>query len=131
MKRIVILPFLMFYLLTTIGMSASMHFCGGELEAFEVNTVVKNDCCCDTDDEEQSDCCSNKQIAIQAVDLHQQVNLTSLPNLIPSVSYSLIPDVYKDYFSFSNYSSISTFSHAPPPLARNNPLFISLCTLLI
>jgi hypothetical protein len=130
MKRFAILPLLVIYVLTTVGISAYMHFCGGELEAFEFTNIQTNDCCC-SDDTEQSDCCRDTQISIKTVDIHQQVPSSSLPNLLPTVYYTIISYVLQETFSTFNYSIFSSYSHAPPPLARNNPLFILLCSFLI
>ncbi|MBI3257974.1 MAG: hypothetical protein HYZ54_00605 [Ignavibacteriae bacterium] len=130
MKRISLIPFLMLYLLTSFSMSAKIHFCGGELEAFKVNTVEKNDCCCESD-EEQSDCCTDKQITIHGVDLHQFVPPASLPDLAPSVHYAFSEHSIQDLFSLVHSENISSYSHAPPTLARNSPLYISYCSLLI
>ena len=120
----------MLYLLTTFSMSAKMHFCGGKLENFEVNSVEKDDCCCDSE-EEQSDCCTDKQITLLPVDEHQFEAPSTLSSPLPTVHYSFVEHSVIDLLSLFHFETLSSYSHAPPPLARNNPLFISNCSLLI
>lgn len=130
MKRIALIPFLMLYLLTTFSMSANIHFCGGKLEAFEVNSAQQNDCCCETE-EEQSDCCTDKHITIQPVDQHQIEAPQPLSTLLPTVHYAFIEHSTSDVLSMIHFENLFSYSHAPPPLARHTSLFISNCSLLI
>lgn len=71
MKRIIAIPLLLIYALVFSGAVIKMHYCGGELAAWNINSE-KSICCCETSNSDnhsdnfpEQECCSDKVIAFE------------------------------------------------------------------
>lgn len=139
MKRFFATILLMLYALSTVGLSAQMHLCGGEVYSVSVNsTQADDDCCCsdDTasceDESSPSDCCTDTEVSAKVPDSHQITPLAVAPSTKISIAYISYIYAQYDYFHSLNKVSFSDPSHAPPDLqSLKSPLFLRLRILLI
>lgn len=130
MKRLTSILFLLLYLLSTLGMSAKLHYCGDNFEELEINSNSKLECCCDTETE-QSDCCSDQLIVVQSIDFHQLISLNNLQQNPPQIqSSSLFSTLQTSNRNLYLVTRLSDY-HAPPPLYPHLPLFIRVRSLLV
>ncbi|MBK9247724.1 MAG: hypothetical protein IPM69_06310 [Ignavibacteria bacterium] len=138
MKRTFATILLMLYAFSTVGLSAQMHLCGGEIYSVSVNTTkADDDCCCaditDCEDESSaSDCCTSTEVRAKVPDSHQLTSVPSATNTKISVKY--LPFICCNYNYIHSISKVSFSdpSHAPPDLqSPKSPLFILLRILLI
>lgn len=128
MKAFVIILFSAFYLLTSIGGSFNLHYCGGKLKSISFSSVSEKTCC--GKKIMKKGCCHNKTVCIKAKDKHLSNKIDkityakavfTLDNVKPNVNYNL-PDL-KKYKSPENFHS--------PPLTFKTPIFIKNRVLII
>ncbi|MFN8359863.1 MAG: hypothetical protein U0264_08100 [Candidatus Kapaibacterium sp.] len=146
MKRLYAAILLLIYALSTVGLSAQMHVCGGVLSSVSVNSPTHSDssCCCSEDeqcapddespasDTDNSDCCTNTEISTKCPDLHHFTAPAAVPSSKVSMAYSLYINSIIEHFQAVSRASFSDYSHAPPDLSSSkSPLFIRYRILLI
>jgi len=131
MKRLPIILFIFLYLLTTLGVSAKLHYCDGDLETISLNSVDKPECCCG-DEADDSGCCRDNVILIQTLDYHNLAVLHSVQNIIPSSLDFLFPIInLSNYTSLIETTTLNSAYHAPPPLSSHSSIFIRIRSILI
>jgi len=128
MKKLLVIPIMFLYMLAVSGLMVHAHYCGGNLESW--NVYQKSDGCadefCDDENEEESDgCCKDKLVVSKA--LHDQnfsdaikikISNFGLEGVMPEnfISSTAAPQISILY-------SIFFQPNAPPGLWENIPLF--------
>lgn len=128
MKTFVIILFSVFYLLTSIGGSFSLHYCGGNLKTISISAVSEKTCC--GKKIMKKGCCHNKTILIKVKDKHQSNKIDkityakaifTLDNSKPEVNF--VTSYFKEYKSPENFHS--------PPIALKTPIYLKNRVLII
>ena len=127
MRQLLKISLLLIYVLSSAGLSYSMHFCGDELK--DINWAAESTSCCAAEDGEE-DCCEDVLSSeIHASD-HQSKQLLDFqfdrfqPQAIPASVYSLAPLYQQEHYErFANYDR----QHPSPPF----PLYLKNQVFLI
>lgn len=96
MKKFAAIFLTTFYLLATVGVAFSVHFCDGQVDTINVYAKA-SDCCCG-DENSMADCCDDEQFFFQ-LDSEQKVNQNLRVNtekLISSFSYLVFTKILTD-----------------------------------
>ncbi|OSZ78058.1 hypothetical protein CAP35_07275 [Chitinophagaceae bacterium IBVUCB1] len=126
MKRLIVIPIMFIYLLAVSGVMINMHYCGDELESWEV--YAKSDGCaddsCSDEPEEESGCCKDEVISAKVaadqnvVDFFK-LKLSATAWIAPQPLYH-IADAATCCIA---QSTTEYMPNAPPGLWQNIPLF--------
>lgn len=128
MKTILIILFSVFYLLTSIGGSFNLHYCGGNLKTISFSSVSEKSCC--GSKMKSKGCCHNKTIVIKVKDKHQSNKIDKityakpiliLDNSTPEINY--ISSYSKENQTPENYHS--------PPIVLKTPIYLKNRVLII
>lgn len=139
MKRFFAIILLILYTISTVGLSAQMHYCGGEISSITINSNYENSSCgCEessdtcSDETDKDDCCTNTKISSNPLDSQQTAISPSLPVITIKFDYSsYIPSNLEILHSISHFV-FSDYSHAPPDHSSiKSPRFLQLRLLLI
>lgn len=128
MKRLIVIPVMFLYLLAVSGVMIHMHYCGKNLESWQVylkdDNGCKDDVCSDNPDMEEG-CCKDEVVAAK-VSVDQNIadfvklQLKGVVFLLPTLtSFSLSTDLV---FPIS-VEHRSYHPNAPPGLWQHIPLF--------
>ncbi|MBS1783625.1 MAG: hypothetical protein JSS78_11205 [Bacteroidetes bacterium] len=127
MKKFLVIPIMILYLLAASGVLIHVHYCGNNLESWSVNS--KSDGCedeaCENEQQKSDDCCKDKVIAAKVV---QDQHLTDF------VKINLLKDFFEPSASPNLFSIAfdcfpkAVFHHtiqpnAPPGRWQNIPLY--------
>ena len=112
MKRIVIILFSFFYLLTVAGFNVSAHWCGEKINFISIDAAHNKKCTCTG--QMPPGCCKDVHFYVKVTD-SQKISTTSVSSMYSLVkevvaSCSLPGQIYFSHleaFDFANY-------HAPP-----------------
>lgn len=94
MKQVTVILFSLFYLLTTVGFSLNVHYCGGNIST--VNLVSEPSCCCSSE-KDADNCCDDEVIRIQVDDVQnntpsQRIDITLFSTIVTVIyNTTLIP----------------------------------------
>ena len=88
---------LFLYLIPSIGVNASFHYCGEDFAGIAVAGIHEHPCSCDPDIPMDADCCSDEDFSIKIKDNHKNVD-----------SKILVKDVSKFAFALTFYSDYGT-----------------------
>lgn len=123
MRKYISIFLLSVYALAVSGFVIKLHYCGGTLKSWSVNTD-KVSCCCD--DEElteinNTDCCSDDEIKLQLEQDYNNIAFNFLDfqiAILPNIhsEYSFIPALTENDINVYN-------ANAPPGLWQNLPLY--------
>ena len=115
-KKTIAILLTCYYILICIGVTFTLHFCGGNLESFSASpiessceVVLSDKKCCSEVPNTNKDCCDNSVLDLSDVDkdsLFYEVSIGLLPHyLTSSESYFLqIPFVFNENKIFPNFS---------------------------
>lgn len=146
MKKLLSITFLFIYSLAFSGMVITMHFCGGELESWNINEPKNIACCCESaiDSntilhakkvvEDKDNCCSNESLTLK-------INKEYSPSF-PKVAFGemalfILPDPVQFFYNWEQFTPLATitmvyYGHAPPKgLWQNIPLYKLQSKLLV
>lgn len=130
MKKFLAIPLLFLYTLAVSGVMIQMHFCGSNLESWNV-TAANSACCCERGDEpahkmadDAQDCCTDKTLVIKAVQdqyLSSGIQLLfgdwqPVASPIAAVFHPTLPATAQVFVRYR--------SNAPPGLWQDIPLFL-------
>lgn len=123
MKKLISILLLSFYLIGSLGLPITVHYCGGIAVAVAVND--KPDCCCDNEEEQASDCCKD-ELKYVKIDNEQ---LKSEIELFKTKIYSdhFIPHTFEYGFSKITYDNLekkSTIAFGKKDNRSTVPLYL-------
>jgi hypothetical protein len=128
MKRFLVVPIMLLYMLAVSGVLIHAHYCGDELESWDVYQQAEG-CAggeCGDETEENNDCCQDKVIAAKvSIDQKQADSykfLTGYEAVADDVIIPLYPDYQRNYLE-STGVTIAHRSNAPPGLWQGIPLY--------
>ncbi len=138
MKRFAAFILLLLYSMSTIGLSAQLHVCGGKFTYISVNHSIKSSsCCCDvedscSDESDEDKCCKNSEISNKPLDFQKTAPPAYLPVVSIKFIYSCLNTYNFELFHSIIHSAFSDYSHAPPDYSTlKTPRFLLLRSLLI
>lgn len=132
MKNIISILLLFFYLIGSLGLPITVHYCSGIAVAVTVND--KPDCCCENEDEQANDCCKDevKYVKIDNEQLKSEVQLFKTKIYLDNfISNTFENDFLKNaYFhlekkSTIDFSKIDNRSVIPIYLLNSSFIFYS------
>lgn len=129
MRKFLAIPLLFLYTLAVSGVMVQMHFCGSDLESWNV-TAANNACCCENTDapvqraEDRDDCCTDKTLIVKTVQDQYLGNGIQLlfGDLQPVHTPANITFDWELPAAGQQFTSYR--SKAPPGLWQNIPLFL-------
>lgn len=122
MKRIFLYLMVLIYVIPTVGMSMTMHYCGGELSSIELGFTNTKSCGCSVKSEKKG-CCDDKTVTIKSDTKHQKTNEAKVPKIKFEWSSPVLCASF-DYQALLVEESVNTKSiYYPPPLYKSQ-LFI-------
>jgi hypothetical protein len=107
MKRASVFLFVAYLLLTTVGYSVYLHFCGDEL--MKTSVFMQKSCC---GDEDKDDCCKNEVKEIRLADNYIPENFKPVIHLPVLATFSI--PVSEVFVSRIESSSFGFCDHSPP-----------------
>jgi len=123
MKKIAVILFSSFYLLTSVGVAIMIHYCEGNVENVGF-FVSKGDCCCG-EEVDTHDCCNFENYFLQ-LDEEQQISSTLRVLLPQSLA---IASTQNNIFNEKEEQTETLFPEtALPPLPKQQ-LWLLNCTL--
>jgi len=114
------------------GMVIQLHYCGGELESWQIASSEQKDCCCigETPDNTHEniaaadDCCDNQEIKLQIDnDYNISIGELSIKILAPALFPQLITPHYENVTALLQEPLRNYQANAPPGLWQNIPLY--------
>lgn len=105
-KRILGLLLFFLYLIPSIGISGSLHYCGGEVAAIVIIPTDEHPCACGPDEPMDGSCCQDKAFSLKIKDSHKNVN----PQSFLSTSQSDFTILESNYFLINRVVTISSDS---------------------
>lgn len=120
MKKATVLLLLVFYLIPTIGMTVSAHFCGGKLTSVSMQLLGNEKCPCGSK-KMKKDCCKTNTIKI----IHEQQQAPHLSidfSKLFSVHHAIIQTETNSFF-FSIVEA-EFYKHHSPALLLKQPLYL-------
>lgn len=127
MKRLIVIPVMFIYLLAVSGIMISAHYCGQQLESWNVYT--ESDGCagdaCSDEPEEEEGCCKDEVITAKVSQDQNLVNAFKL-KLSENSFIAILPEYIILPESPVNIIAIAATAHmpnAPPGLWQQIPLY--------
>ena len=129
MKIIVSIIISFMYLLGTMPVFVSFHYCGDHFQYVTVNKVEEKKSCCGENESPTNGCCSNKTVSF---DVDDQVNAKVLLTLkVPKISVAGTNFYHLPERKSTSYlHEVFEISHSPP-LCSNLRLHLLNCVFLI
>jgi hypothetical protein len=126
MKRTVTIVFLSFYVLISLGLTINLHYCGGQLESFNLFGETKS-CCCGGKTMSKS-CCENQVIHYEISD-EQRISKDFRILTTPSFDLDIQPITYIPLLNNEiELDSQRLENNSSPPY--KNPFWILNCSLI-
>ena len=94
-KRLLSILLLFLYLIPSIGVSGSVHYCGGEVAAIVIIPTDEHPCPCGPSEPMDDDCCKDKDFSIKIKDNHKNAD-----------SKVIINDISDDAFMNASFSYV-------------------------
>lgn len=115
LKRCLLIPLLVLYLIPTTGLSLTVHFCGDRVTSFTVSAGQEDDCACGAGQMKKG-CCKDKNLSLKV--RNDQVKTNSI--VVAAAKYTGCTLL----FHHTDFSALSAaYSHYtalkvkhPPPL---------------
>lgn len=122
MKKITVILLLMCYLIPSIGMTVSAHYCGGKLASVSLQLLGTEKCKCGSK-KMKKDCCKTTTCTIQIKSDQQptpqlEVDFSKTFSVQPAIVQTNITTV------FSATVEKDFYQHYPPPLQLKQPLYL-------
>lgn len=73
-KRLLSILLLLLYLIPSIGISGSFHYCGGELASIVIIPTDEHPCACGPDEPMEDGCCSDEAFSLKIKDNHKNAD---------------------------------------------------------
>jgi len=124
MKRIAAIFLTTFYLLATVGVAFSVHFCDGQVNA--INVYAKTSDCCCGDEESMAECCDDEQFFFQ-LDTEQKTIQTFRVNtkeIVHTISNSVVTKFLVPTEEQNTFPDV-----VEHPLPAEQPIWLLNCSL--
>jgi len=127
MKKLLIIPAMFLYLIAVSGILIQLHYCGQELDSW--NVYVENEGCTDGDCGDESEpehsCCDDKVIAAKLSSAQNTVKVFKLKQYELYALPSTIPQIWQPAEVSITVAdqAINFLANAPPGLWQQIPLF--------
>lgn len=129
MKPTAIVFFLLIYLLPSIGITISKHYCGGELSSTNILCLGEHECGCG-EKKMKADCCRDEATVIK-IDDSQNYSQPAVLDITPFFPFTLY-NGFNLILSLSDLeSNLNTQSVWHPPDKQIQALFIKFGVLII
>jgi hypothetical protein len=124
-KRLSLISFAAIYLLLSVGVAKSTHFCRGKAKHTSVFSFEAKKCAC-AKYNPANNCCDDEQELVKLED--DQAGSQSLVSPFPQ--FSLIGEIFAPLFSTSKFTSVTSSSTEvrPPPKV---PIYQQVRSLII
>lgn len=127
MKEFAIILLMLFYGLSSSGMSVTFHYCCGKLDDITFTSDFKNNCL-DGEHFSKQKCCDNKKVDLKLkADQERTIKEVNVNGSQP-VS---IPSAYRTVPLFPDEKPVNELPTGPPLVTSSNPLFIQNCVFRI
>lgn len=87
-KRLLSILLLLLYLIPSIGVSGSFHYCGGELASVVIIPTDEHPCACGPDEPMDEGCCSDEAFSFKIKDNHKNADAKILINDISDFAFT-------------------------------------------
>ncbi len=114
-----------FYVLSSLPVQASYHYCLGRVKQISFYTVNDPHCVCPADAADFGECCDTEQAVLDFQDEHTTV---AKSGFVPDVSPFQLSVFQYSLFNEGNGGACNSLLRAPPPHTGQAPRFITLCT---
>lgn len=131
MKKVAVLLLMFFYLIPAIGVTVSVHYCGGKVTSVSLNPFdAKRKCPCGSK-KMKKDCCRDKNttIKLDTVQKNTQQIFNYVDVKFTELQTVILTKLFFEYNSVLSFSEISQSSH--PPDRIRTPLYILLRIFII
>ncbi|MCX7874767.1 MAG: hypothetical protein N2321_01230 [Melioribacteraceae bacterium] len=112
MKRLIYISLLIIYLIPTIGVSLSYHFCGDFVQSVNLDYTAKSkepsDCC---GENENDGCCHNEVKIFKLNDYHSPVYKADL--FFDNIIETTLTTIIEEKTSSDSFTDISTYNFPP------------------
>ncbi len=85
-KRLLSILLFLLYVIPSIGISGSVHYCGGEVAAIVIIPTDEHPCACNPHEPMEDGCCKDKNFTIKIKDNHKSANAKIIINNISDVA---------------------------------------------
>lgn len=127
MKRFITLVLLIAYSASAIGLSFSLHYCGGHLKNICFTSDTEKNCC--GKNEHKSHCCKDKHFSAKFKDDHSRSVYTVLIEMAAAVPVTVVHQQRSLCYAETAYSTSFPTINSPP--WRNVPVYLLNCTFRI
>lgn len=127
-KQKIALSLAVFYAVSVIGLSLSLHFCGGKLANVQLfSNEISCKLCKDIPAEKKKDdgCCKNTEVSVKVKDSHQTEAQIQMPKLF-SIQLFISPAIF-EFLSNISPDFFSKISNKAPPLSSRVALHVFNC----
>jgi len=122
-KRFASIFLLTFYLITSVGVNVSLHYCGGSLADVSVSqNALDTQCACGSEMMED-DCCQTKSLHVEIKDKNHQASTFSFNNTLTAKGWAL-PIAIINFNSAIAYEMDNLIKVEQPPHLSKVPLRI-------
>lgn len=126
MKKLLVIPILLLYIIATSGISVSLHFCGDDVASWALTGKASGceDASCDMAAPSEDNCCKDKIIKVNVDDEQVIVKALQWDNnqllfVTPTIFHGVLNNVvYQGY-----QPSVAHAANAPPGLWQSIPLY--------
>ena len=126
MNKLFAIAFMCIYLLMSVGVAKTTHYCMGQEKHSSLFSFTTKKCPCSLAAREKMPCCDDEQEVLRIEDDHANTHVT----VSPAPQFSLICEVISPVFDTETYS-VAFFAEAdssgPPPKV---PRYQSFCSLV-
>ncbi|MCW3805717.1 HYC_CC_PP family protein [Plebeiibacterium marinum] len=110
LRKISHIIFALFLLVSTAGVTLSMHYCGGELVSTSINKEAKS--CCD----EMGGCCENKTVHFEVEDDYvSPVQVNNVQTLELDILFPILFVLNFDLSIDEEIEQVAFYDSSPPP----------------
>jgi hypothetical protein len=122
-KRALSLVFLGFYIISIVGLSINLHYCGTRLAQVQFPSQEIRACCSEKV-EKTAHCCKNQAITYKVKDQHLGNSSIHVPSLITALSTNR--EASTSYTNEINVDKYAFKLQKPPPNTRSKTIFFSV-----
>lgn len=110
LRKISHIIFALFLLVSTAGVTLSMHYCGGELVSTSINKEAKS--CCD----EMGGCCENKTVHFEVEDDYvSPVQVNNVQTVELDILFPILFVLNFDLSIDEEIEQVAFYDSSPPP----------------
>ena len=130
MKKFFTLMFAFYYLFISLGITASVHYCGGKVNRINVMGMGDHKQCCGGKPMKK-DCCKDKEIKLKKKQSDEQSYKTVLVKFSPIIECVIPSYQWIQPRNIHNEVEATLVSNHSPPPDGKHPIYIKIRSLLI